>query len=114
MTTIRDALDQATQTLIQARLAKNLTAEQPRMDAQDLFSHLLDRDRGYLLAHHEEELSHEQDVRWKELVARRAQNEPVAYLVGEKAFFGLDFYVDRRVLIPRPETELLVELALSF
>ena len=47
------------------------------------------------------------------LIARRAALEPIAYIVGHKEFYGLDFFVDRRVLVPRPETELLVDLALS-
>jgi release factor glutamine methyltransferase len=55
-----------------------------------------------------------QHVTFRELVARRAALEPVAYLTGHKEFYGLDFAVDRRVLVPRPETELLVDLALAF
>jgi release factor glutamine methyltransferase len=77
-----------------------------------LLGHILGCDRSYLYAYPEQELTEEQEVRWGNLLRRRTQGEPVAYLVGEKAFYGLDFGVDKRVLIPRPETELLVERAL--
>jgi release factor glutamine methyltransferase len=64
-------------------------------------------------AYPEREVPQEQLLRYQELIARRQQGEPVAYLTGHKEFYGLDFLVDRRVLIPRPETELLVEAALA-
>lgn len=61
----------------------------------------------------EKEVSADRVERFVEWINRRAQGEPVAYIRGKKEFWSLDFYVDRRVLIPRPETELLVEQALS-
>jgi release factor glutamine methyltransferase len=64
-------------------------------------------------AYPERELTPTQEQRYLELLERRAQGEPVAYLTGHKEFYGLDFIVDPRVLIPRPETELLVEIALQ-
>ncbi|HET8846375.1 MAG TPA: HemK/PrmC family methyltransferase, partial [Ktedonobacteraceae bacterium] len=114
MITIQEALVQAIQALTQARQASNLPVENPRLDAQVLLSYLLGKERSYLYTYPEQILNSEQERCWQELVARRAQGEPVAYIVGHKAFFGLDFSVDRRVLIPRPETELLVEQALTF
>lgn len=87
-------------------------ARTARLDAQILLAHILGVDRSALYAHPERVLSPEQEQRYRDLLARRAQGEPVAYLTGHKEFFGLDFLVDRRVLIPRPETELLVEAAL--
>jgi release factor glutamine methyltransferase len=113
MTTIRVAIDLATQRLKQARQEQHLPVENPRLDAQILLCSVLDKERSYLYMYPEQELDATQEVRWQELLARRAQGEPVAYLTGHKEFYGLDFTVDRRVLIPRPETEILVEAALA-
>lgn len=113
MTTIRAALDVAVQQLTQARQEQRLPVENPRLDAQLLLSHVLGQERSYLFMFPEQELDSAQEAHWHALLTRRARGEPVAYLLGEKAFYGLDFLVDRRVLIPRPETELLVEVALD-
>lgn len=67
-------------------------------------------DRSYLVAHGEEELSAEMLAKLRTVLERRAQGEPLAYIVGEKEFYGRKFRVDARVLIPRPETETLVDL----
>lgn len=67
-------------------------------------------DRSYLAAHGEEELSAETLAKLRAALERRAQGEPLAYIVGEKEFYGRKFRVDARVLIPRPETETLVDL----
>lgn len=67
-------------------------------------------DRSYLAAHGEEELSVETQAKLRAALERRAQGEPLAYIVGEKEFYGRKFRVDARVLIPRPETETLVDL----
>ncbi len=112
MTTIYEALQQATQLFTQAHTANSLPLAQPRLDAQILLGHVLHQERSYLYAYPERELDEAQTVTWRNLLSRRIQGEPVAYLTGTKTFFGLDLLVDRRVLIPRPETELLVELAL--
>ncbi len=86
----------------------------PRLDAEVLLAHALDRDRAWLYAHPEQILSpHQLDV-YQTLVSRRARREPVAYLTGHKEFFGLEFIVTPDVLIPRPESEQLVELALHW
>jgi release factor glutamine methyltransferase len=66
-----------------------------------------------VLAHPERELPAEAEVRFRDLAARRKHGEPIAYLVGEKEFYGLTLAVNPAVLIPRPETELLVALALA-
>ena len=113
MTTIRTELDLAVQRLTQARQKNDLPLENPRLDAQLLLSHVLGKERSYLYMYPEQELEPAQETRWRALLARRERGEPVAYLLGHKEFYGLDFSVDRRVLIPRPETELLVEAALS-
>jgi len=76
-------------------------------------AYVLQVDRTWLFAHHEYQLTAEQATTYTQLIMRRMNHEPVAYLVGRKEFYGLDFVVDRRVLIPRPETELLVDAVLT-
>ncbi len=87
--------------------------ENARLDAQVLLAHVLGQERSWLFAHHDYQLTKEEADAYAELVARRARHEPVAYLIGRKEFYGLEFAVDQRVLIPRPETELLVDLTLA-
>src|SRR5438094_1555816 len=81
------------------------------LDADVLLAHVLGVAKETLYAHPDMELSHGAMRRYRELVARRAKGEPVAYLRGFKEFYGLRFTVDPRVLIPRPETETLVDAA---
>lgn len=88
-------------------------ADTPRLDAELLLAHVLGKDRVYLYAHADQHLSDEDRTRYERLIERRRRREPVAYLVGSRSFYGLDFTVDSRVLIPRPETELLVETAIA-
>ena len=83
----------------------------PRLDAELLLGHVLGVDRTAILAHPEGQLSDDQGARFDDAVERRAAGEPVAYIRGFKEFYGLAFSVDPRALIPRPETERLVELA---
>ncbi len=87
-----------------------------RLDAQLLLLHVLGKpqlNRGWLLAHDRDEVPAEAQDRYAELCTRRAVGEPLAFIVGRKEFFGLDLAVDRRVLVPRPDTEVLVEWALE-
>ena len=87
-----------------------------RLDAQLLLLHVLHRsqtDRAWLLAHDTDPLTPEQEHAFTRLCARRAGGEPLAYIVGRKEFYGLDLMVDPRVLVPRPDTETLVEWALE-
>ena len=81
------------------------------LDADVLLAHVLGVAKETLYAHPETELSHGACERYRALVDRRARGEPVAYLRGWKEFYGLRFAVDPRVLIPRPETETLVDAA---
>ncbi|MFN8494966.1 MAG: peptide chain release factor N(5)-glutamine methyltransferase [Caldilineaceae bacterium] len=83
------------------------------LDAQVILAYVLQVDRSWLFAHHDYKLNAEQVDAYTRLVMRRMKHEPVAYLVGRKEFYGLEFVVDRRVLIPRPETELLVDAVLN-
>ncbi len=78
-----------------------------------LLAHVLGVDRTWLFAHADAPLSAEKYARFEQLIARRAKFEPVAYLIGEREFFGLPFFVSPAVLVPRPETEMLVEMALA-
>ena len=82
--------------------------------AELLLMHVLDRDRGYVYTHPEQELSAASSQTYFELVAERATGKPTQYLTGHQEFWGLDFEVTPDVLIPRPETEHLVEAALDF
>lgn len=86
-----------------------------RLDAQLLLLHVLNRanHRAWLLAHDTDLLDVALLARLDALALRRQQGEPLAYLTGLKAFYGLDFLVDRRVLVPRPDTETLVDWALA-
>jgi release factor glutamine methyltransferase len=83
------------------------------VDARVLLAHQLARDAAYLIAHGAEALEAGTRDAFERLVARRAGGEPVAYITGHREFYGLDFRVTPAVLIPRPETELLVDLVLE-
>src|SRR5579885_1249760 len=107
MATIQEALRQARARL---RAAEISSAD---LDAAILLAHILATDRVTLYSYPERTLTPEQLANFEALIERRLQREPVAYLTGHKEFMGLDFLVDRRALIPRPETELLVEMALA-
>ena len=82
-------------------------------DARMLVQHVLKVNHAHLIAHADQELNPEQARYFQLLVARRFYGEPVAYLIGKREFYSLDFKVTPAVLIPRPETELLVDLALE-
>ncbi|HEX9628836.1 MAG TPA: peptide chain release factor N(5)-glutamine methyltransferase [Pyrinomonadaceae bacterium] len=84
-----------------------------RREAGSLLMHVLDRDRTYILGHAEDLLTDEQVEEFSESLEARAQGKPLQYITGRQEFFGLEFEVNNDVLIPRPETELLVEAALS-
>ena len=86
----------------------------PMLDAELLIAHVLRIDRSGVLAHPEAPLSGAQEAAIASAVDRRAAGEPVAYIRGLKEFYGLAFAVDRRVMIPRPETELVVDLAVGW
>lgn len=92
------------QALVQASLAP--------IDAHVLLAHVLDVDRAWLAAHATDALAKDAVDRFRALAQRRREGEPVAYLTGTREFWGLTLAVDRSVLIPRPETETLVECAL--
>lgn len=105
---IANALERCT-----AELAKNDVPD-ARLDAELLVAFAAGRDKTYLIAHPEAELTTEQENRLAYLMLRRASREPLQYVLGHQEFYGLAFEVTPDVLIPRPETEILVERAIHF
>lgn len=85
----------------------------PAAEARSLLAHVLGHNSAWIEAHRDDPLDEASAERFSALAARRAAGEPVAYLLGQREFFGREFSVSPSVLIPRPETELLVERALS-
>jgi release factor glutamine methyltransferase len=84
-----------------------------RREAGALLSHVIGKDRTFLISHAEDPISEDEERRFEEVVRRRAGGEPSQYIIGTQDFFGRVFRVTPAVLIPRPETELLVEAALE-
>lgn len=105
MATVRELLEDA-----RGRLAANL---QPRREAALMLGRLLDRNEAWLLAHDDRVVADETAARFSAWLERRLAGEPVAYLLGEREFYGRPFAVDSRVLVPRPETEHLIEAVLD-
>jgi release factor glutamine methyltransferase len=93
---------------------KNRGIESPRAAAEILLAHALGTDRIHLYMHHDQPLDQAELARFKTFIQRRLRREPVAYIVGHKGFWSLDLSVTPAVLIPRPETERLVEAALAW
>ena len=104
---ISSAIREGTQRLHEAAIAE------PRREAGSLLAHVLGRDRSFIIAHADEPLTDEQSEALQLLVERRANGEPLQYLTAQQEFFKLYFEVTPDVLIPRPETELIVETALE-
>ncbi|MEP6635139.1 MAG: peptide chain release factor N(5)-glutamine methyltransferase [Acidobacteriota bacterium] len=104
---IAESILEATRVLQSAGIAE------ARREAGSLLERVIDRDRTFIISHAEQPLTSEQSQIFRNFVARRARGEPLQYITGIQAFFGLDFEVTTDVLIPRPETELLVERALE-
>jgi release factor glutamine methyltransferase len=106
-TSIEKAVNQGAQVLSAAGII------QARAEATSLLSHVLGCDRAFIIAHVEDELTENQEQTFQECLARRGGGEPFQHIAGHQEFFKLDFEVSRDVLIPRPETEILVEAALG-
>jgi release factor glutamine methyltransferase len=104
---IANALGEGTQRLQEAAVPE------ARRHAGSLLAHVLGRDRSFLIAHADEAVTAEEFRSFKFLIERRAGGEPMQYITGHQEFFKLDFEVTPAVLIPRPETELIVEAALE-
>jgi release factor glutamine methyltransferase len=104
---LREILNSAIERLTQARVPS------PRMNAELLLMFTLDCDRAYLYAHPERELTQDESARYDEALASRAEGVPAQYITGHQEFWGLDFMVSPAVLIPRPETEHVIETVLA-
>lgn len=87
--------------------------ESPRLDAEVLLAHVLNRPRIYLYVHFDEPLQPDELAAYRGMIRRRADHVPVAYILGEKDFMGLSFKVTSDTLVPRPDTEILVQAALD-
>ncbi|MCI5576075.1 MAG: peptide chain release factor N(5)-glutamine methyltransferase [Succinivibrio sp.] len=105
---IREALQQAKQIL------KAAAIDTASLDANLLLSHVTSLSKVMLIAHDEDELSKEQEDKFFSLINKRKSGYPIAYILGYKEFFGLRLKVTEDTLIPRPDTETLVEKALAF
>jgi release factor glutamine methyltransferase len=112
---MNDGVEAVTAGLLVARAVRTLAAccPTPRLDAEVLLGFLLGQPRARLLARPDTPVDVATGRRYDALLARRAAGEPLAYLTGRRGFWTLELAVDGRVLVPRPETELLVELALA-
>lgn len=104
---ISETLHKATEILSQNEIAE------PRREANSLLAYALEKDKTFLIAHSEYELSENEAANFQRILDRRAGREPLQYIRGTQEFYGLDFVVTPDVLIPRPETELLVEAAIE-
>jgi release factor glutamine methyltransferase len=101
------------QALQSAKNVLDSTSDSASLDTQMLLCEVLKQERAYVLAHPEQALTEEQQARYAELLNRRAAGEPMAYILGRRAFYDREIAVAPGVLIPRPETELLLEQALE-
>lgn len=104
---ISETLNKATEFLSKSEIAE------PRREANSLLAFVLGKDKTFLIAHSEYELSKNESANFQTLLNRRSNREPLQYIRGTQEFFGLNFVVTPDVLIPRPETELLVEAAIE-
>jgi release factor glutamine methyltransferase len=95
------------------QLTLPLTKQEASLDAQLLLQHTLHVNRAWVIAHADDALSHDSNKLFQTLLQRRLQGEPIAYILGAREFYGLQFKVTTDTLIPRPDTETLVDIALT-
>ncbi|RTK93352.1 MAG: peptide chain release factor N(5)-glutamine methyltransferase [Rickettsiales bacterium] len=102
---VKEALKQA--------CSKLINSSTPALDARILLCHVLDKTHEQLLISYNDELNTSIQRHYFELIQRRISQEPIAYIIGEQEFYGRSFIVDKNVLIPRPETELIIDSVLE-
>jgi len=107
MMTIAEAILQGTHKL------RSAGVPEARREAGSLLGHVIERDRSFIISHAEDSVDSEEAERFAAFIEERSKGKPLQYITGVQEFFGLDFEVNADVLIPRPETELLVETALQ-
>jgi release factor glutamine methyltransferase len=100
--------------LAASRRLREAGVDSPQLDSALLMAHVLGVSKAWLYAHPDRKMAPQEIADFEALVGRRMRREPVAYLIGYRSFYGVDITVDPRVLIPRPETEMLVERALAW
>ena len=110
---VRESLSNASERLKPKKITCAADKNLGRLEAEVLLAFTLNKPKEWLLAHPSDELRATSYKRFSRLIQRREKHEPIAYITGEKEFYGLPMKVTRDVLIPRSETEMLVELALS-
>ena len=93
--------------------ASQIKSTTPKLDAEILLAHVLNKDRSFLFSHSDEKVEKKSIDEFEKLVARRVNGEPIAYIVGHQGFWDICVNVNKNTLIPRPETELLVEKCLG-
>ena len=90
-------------------IIKKYSNKLDRLDIELILAHSLDKTREFVLIHDEKQVTSNQSLVISKLIKRRIKGEPIAYLIGHKEFYGLDFIVSKHTLVPRPETEMLVD-----
>lgn len=112
--TLDPSTDVGRAVLAASRRLREAGVDSPQLDSALLMAHVLGVSKAWLYAHPDRKMTPQEIADFEALVGRRMRREPVAYLVGYRSFYGIDITVDPRVLIPRPESEMLVERALAW
>ena len=104
---IENTLNNAVKILNKSKIKNSI------LDSEILLSQAINRDRKYIFLNSKENLKQKYSKNFNNLIARRRKGEPIAYLINKKEFWKQSFYVDQNVLIPRPDTELIIEQVLK-
>ena len=104
---IESILNEGTKTLLKNKIIN------PQLDSEILLSNTINKDKKYIILNPRKTISREQSNKFKSLVERRKKGEPIAYLINKKEFWKDEFYINKDVLIPRPDTELIIEQVLK-
>ena len=99
--------------LIQTAVQQLQHSDSPQLDAQLLMAHALEVDRVWVMTWSDKEIEQTQEAAFLDLLARRIAGEPIAYILGQREFWGRDFFCNENTLIPRPDTEILIEQVLG-